>query len=191
MVTDDKAVAASGMGPRRAQVAGARDSRTALSVAALAVAVLALALAGGAILRPAGAPVAAGADAPSAPGYFDDVQRDDARAKVCNAFDVVRAGVAINTNATAPGGPDDITGGIAVGANARLAMLGGGQYLLARIDPATPAQLAKDASGLSNLLMDIGATSISGVSTTDSGQSARMAEAQSLSSALTDQCSAG
>lgn len=122
------------------------------------------------------------------PTSFTAEQQDAAKAKVCEAFNVVRKGVAVNTNASAPGGPQDLSGGIAVAANARLSLLGGGQYLLSRLDPATPEALANDSRSFANVLTDIGATAISGVPTTDPAQSDRLNNAQNLSVAIAAQC---
>jgi hypothetical protein len=169
----------------------ATASGSAIPLAALTVGVLAFGLAGWAVLRPAPEAVSTGVDSPVAAGPFDDAQRDAAEDELCTAFEVVRKGVAINANASAPGGPENLTAAIAVGANARLALLGGGQYLLARVDPAAPEKMAADAIELSNLLMDIGAASISGVPTADTAQSARMGDAQSLSTALAEECNPG
>ena len=54
-------------------------------------------------------------------------QSDDAKARVCVAFDMVRKAVSVRTNADL--GPDPVAKE-AVAANARLATLGGGEYLL-------------------------------------------------------------
>jgi hypothetical protein len=55
---------------------------------------------------------------------------------------VVRKGVSLNSNLQPPGGPEDVTGSLAVVANARISLYDGGQYLLVRLDPATPPDLA-------------------------------------------------
>ena len=78
--------------------------RRGLLYTALAVAVLSLGVAVFALLRPTGDP------------EYTDAQRSDAKAATCAAFDTVRTGVATNTNVTAPGGPDDIAGALAVAA---------------------------------------------------------------------------
>ena len=54
---------------------------------------------------------------------------------ICTAVDTVRNAVSRQTNADF--GPDPIARE-AVAANARLATIGGGNYLLARLDPAIP-----------------------------------------------------
>ncbi|CAN5488363.1 hypothetical protein BH11ACT7_BH11ACT7_34020 [soil metagenome] len=174
--------------PRKSGSTSTTQSNSALPLAALTVGVVAFALAGWAVLRPAPEPAITGSPFPAAAGSFDAADRAAAQEKLCTAFEVVRKGVAINTNASTPGGPQNLAGAIAVGANARLALLGGGQYLLARIDPAAPEKLAADATDFADLLMDIGATSISGVPTTDPAQANRMRDAQNLSTALAQQC---
>jgi hypothetical protein len=77
---------------------------------------------------------------PNSPNY-SGAQRADAKQKICTATDVVRKGVSLNTNLQAPGGPEDVTGSLAVAANARISLYDGGQYLLTRLDPATPPDL--------------------------------------------------
>ena len=72
---------------------------------------------------------------PNSPNYSSS-QRSDAKQKICAATDVVRKGVSLNTNLQPPGGPEDVTGSLAVAANARISLYDGGQYLLARLDPA-------------------------------------------------------
>ena len=65
----------------------------------------------------------------------------DAKAKACSAYVTVRTAVTLRSNANP--GPDP--GGAlaaAVSANARLALAAGNSYLMANLDPATPAPLA-------------------------------------------------
>src|SRR5262245_34443381 len=67
----------------------------------------------------------------------------DPKASVCEAFTLVRNGVQLNTNLQPAGGPADVTGVLAVAANARISLFDGGQYLMARLQPDTPADLAE------------------------------------------------
>jgi hypothetical protein len=119
---------------------------------------------------------------------YTDAQRGEARTAICTAFETVRTGVATNTNIEAPGGSGDIAGALAVAANARIALLDGGQYLLARLDPATPDDLASDVRRFANQLMDIGAAATAGVPNTDPAQAARLQDAQAASTAVSDRC---
>ena len=151
----------------------------------LAVAVLALVafgLASWALLRPAG-----GSGSATAPTYTD-VQRTDAKAKVCAAFATVRTGVSQNTNLQAPGGAEDIVGNLAVAANARLSLYDGGQYLLARVDPATPPDLATAVRSFGNTLMDIGAAATAGERNTDPKQAARLGDADAANRTIGGLC---
>lgn len=144
---------------------------TVISVAATVLVVSALGLAGWAALRPASVN-----------------QRDAAVEKVCAAFETVRTGVDLNTGTVAPGGSNAPVDPMAVAVNARLSTLGGGQYLLARIDPATPRGLATEARNFANALMDIGAASVAGVKTTDPEQVTRLQDAQALAITVNTQC---
>jgi len=148
-----------------------------LVYAALGVAVLSLGVGVFALLR----------SAAGEPEYTDS-QRSDAKAAICAVFDTVSTGVAVNTNLEPPGGSGDINGALAVAANARVALYGGGQYLLARLDPATPADLAREIRSFGNQLMDIGAAATAGMPNTDPVQAGRLENAEAASTALHGLC---
>ena len=152
----------------------------AVPVIALIVALAALGLAGWTAFRPAPEPAAGPAYTPAA--------QADAKLAICAATDLVRRGISLNTNLQSPGGEADVTGSMAVAANARLALSDGGQYLLDRLDPATPAPLADDVRKFANTLMDIGAASIAGALNTDPEQAARLREADALNGKITESC---
>lgn len=116
---------------------------------------------------------------------YTDAQRSAATARICTAFDTVRTGVATNTNVTAPG---DISGSLAAAANARLALSDGGLYLLARLDPATPEDLAEAVHTFADALLDIGAAATAGVPNTDPTQAKRLESAESASAAVSNRC---
>lgn len=156
------------------------------SIAALALAIAAVALSAWSALRPTTAETSASPDAP----VFEDSARQESRQNVCDGFATVRRGVSLNTNAGAPGGPGDAAGGLAVAANARLALLGGGLYLQSRIDPATPPELSEAAHAFADELLDIGVASIAGVPTTDSVQTQRLRSAEELSNNIARLCEA-
>ncbi|HEX5142717.1 MAG TPA: hypothetical protein VFW21_02480 [Mycobacterium sp.] len=164
---------------------GGADTTTALwSRPWVTVAVALLALAGVilgvvALTRPHSGPATAS---------FSQQQQAEAKALTCKTFDVVRRGVSRNTHLTVPGGPGDITGTRAVAANARISLFDGGQYLLARIDPATPKELADAARGFANTLMDIGAAASAGATDGDPEQVARLHSADEQNTALGKLC---
>jgi hypothetical protein len=119
---------------------------------------------------------------------YDPTQIADAKSKVCEAADVVRRGISINTNLAPAGGPQDVTGAQAVAANARISLYDGGQYLLARLDPATPAQLADKVREFAETLLDIGANATAGVPNDEPAQAKRLTDADAANSAITELC---
>lgn len=124
---------------------------------------------------------------PNSPNY-SGAQRADAKTKICAAADVVRKGVSLNTNLQVPGGPQDVTGTLAVAANARISLYDGGQYLLARLDPATPPELADAVKKFGNLLMDIGASATAGSQNSEPEQAARLKDADAANATITELC---
>lgn len=136
-------------------------------------------------------PVNAGSDTPAAaqpPEDFSQEERDQAEAKVCDAFALVSVGVA-NSSALQPQqGQADFGAAIAVAANARLALLGGGQLLLNRVDPATPDELAEAARNFGNTLMDVGAAAIAEIPTSDPAQTQRLQDADTENTKLDELC---
>ncbi len=119
---------------------------------------------------------------------FTGTKTDDPKGSICEAFNVIRNGVQINTNLQPPGGPEDVTGSMAVAANARVSLYDGGQYLLARLQPDTPTELADAIRKFANNLMDVGARSTSGIPNSDPSQAARLKEADEANKSLIDLC---
>lgn len=99
----------------------------------------------------------------------------DATARVAAAFETVRQAVLLQTHADGGTDPVAVT---AVAANARLAMAAGGLYLLARIDPATPQQLADAARSFGEILQDIAMNALAGISNDEPAQAARLRQAE-------------
>jgi hypothetical protein len=141
--------------------------------AALAIAVIAIGLAIWPLVRTPGEPA------------VNARQPEDAKARVCVAFDTVRKAVSVQTNADL--GPDPVARE-AVAANARLATFGGGVYLLSRLDPATSPELADAVRSFANNLQDIGMSQLVGVPNTDPTLAARLGEAQAASKQIADMC---
>ena len=77
----------------------------------------------------------------------------ESKQKVCAAFDTVSKAVQLQTHANL--GPDPIAQ-TAVASNARLALIGGGEYLVSRLDDQTPPDLADAVRSFANNLEDIG-----------------------------------
>lgn len=110
---------------------------------ALAIAVIAVAVAVAAWFRPAHS---------GAPSYSEQ-QTADAKKSVCTAYDSTKRAVRLNTHMESP----DPIGQLAVAANARLALLGGGEYLQGRLAaaPAAPADLANAVSSMAKTIEDL------------------------------------
>jgi hypothetical protein len=159
--------------------AGGSRGAGVLPIVAVVLALIAVGLAAWAAFRPA--------IEPAAPTY-SAAEQSDAKAKACAAADVVRRGVSLNTNLPIPGGEGDVTGSLAVAANARLSLSNGGQYLLARLDPATPANLADPVREFANKLMDIGAGAIVGLQNSDPVQATRLKEADAANVKIAEAC---
>jgi hypothetical protein len=151
-----------------------------LPVATLVFAVVAVGLGTWAVFRPAQAPS-------SAPEYTA-AQQADAKNGICAAADLVRRGVSLNTNLPVPGGAGDVTGSLAVAANARLSLSDGGQYLVHWLDPATPTELAASVRHFANTLMDIGAAATAGAPNTDPDQAARLRDADAANLEIVEAC---
>lgn len=135
-------------------------------------------------LTPIDAPTAAPTEAPEP--TFTDAQRDEAKAKVCDAFLVVSTGVANSSALQAADG--DAVGAIAIATNARLALYGGGVYMLARVDPATEPQLAEAARAFGNALMDVGAAAVANIPSDDPAHQERVKDADDENAKLQGIC---
>ena len=122
------------------------------------------------------------------PSQYTDAERADAKRQVCAAADLVRRGVSLNTNLQPAGGPQDVTGTLAVAANARVSLSDGGQYLLARLDPATPPELADAVKKFGNDLIDIGAAATAGAQNSQPEQAARLRDADTVNRTIGELC---
>ncbi|BBY91643.1 hypothetical protein MGALJ_13120 [Mycobacterium gallinarum] len=156
-----------------------------VSVLALVIALTAVGLAAWVLIKESKSQSAQSGESVS---VFTGDAADDPKATICEAFNVVRTGVQTNTNLQPPGGPEDVTGSMAVAANARLSLVEGGQYLLARLQPDTSQDLTDAIRTFANQLMDIGAHSIAGIPNSDPAQSARLKEADASSAEIADLC---
>lgn len=118
------------------------------------------------------------------PGKFSDQQAQDAKQQICQVVGTVRQATSINTNMENPT-PGDPAGGLAVAANARLALYGGGGYVLGRLaaEPATPADLAKAATTMANTMQELSINYLAGAAADSSVQQPLR---ENLSSVLSD-----
>ncbi len=73
-------------------------------------------------------------------------------------------------------------------AKARVAMYGGGTYLIGRLDPATAAPLADAVHSFANDLQDISIAALDGVGNDDPAQMARLRDGEAASERIADLC---
>jgi hypothetical protein len=94
---------------------------------------------------------------------FNSDQTAQAKTNVCSAYVTVRQAVVENTHLTIPN-PGDRIAQLAVAANARLALLGGGSYLQDRLDAehAAPTDLSFAVTALSATVQQLGADYLAG-----------------------------
>jgi hypothetical protein len=115
-------------------------------------------------------------------------RRTDRRveAEVCAAFDTVSKAVQLQTHSDL--GPDPIAQNSVAG-NARLSLIGGGDYLLSRLDDQTPPDLAEAARLFANNLQDIGVNALAGASNEDPQQAARLTAGEEGRNKVAQLCS--
>lgn len=144
---------------------------------ALVIALLAAGAAGWSLLKPEPKPETPGAVA-------------DPKAEVCGAFKIVSEAVSLRTNITPPTdlGPATAFATEAIAANARLAMAGGASYLLEKLPPNTPAELAGDVRSLADDLNTIAMSALAGVSNDTPDQSSRLRSAETTSKKIASVC---
>lgn len=147
-----------------------------LAPAALVIAVVAVALAAWGLMRsPSTGEVSA----------VSDEQTAEAKTQVCEAFEMVRNAVSLQTNADL--GRDRVATQ-AVAANARLATLGGGQFLLSRLDDAVSTELADAVRSFANNLEYIGMGQLAGAPGDDPAQQTRLNDAQTSATRIGELC---
>lgn len=112
-------------------------------------------------------------------------QAGDPKERACTAFQTVTGAVRLQTHADL--GPEPVAVE-AVAANARLALFGGGQYLLSRIGPDTPADLADAVRSFANNLEDIGMNALAGYPNSDPAQANRLKAGEEASAKVAGLC---
>jgi len=105
--------------------------------------------------------------------------------KVCTAFETVARAVQLQTHADL--GPDPIAQE-AVASNARLSLIGGGEFLLSRLDDQTPPDLADAVRSFANNLDEIGINALAGATNDDTQQAARLRAGEADRNKIADLC---
>ena len=109
----------------------------------------------------------------------------DPKERACTAFQTVTTAVRLQTHADL--GPDPVAVE-AVAANARLALFGGGQYLMSRISSDTPPDLADAVRSFATNLEDIGMNALAGFSNSDPAQTNRLKAGEEASAKVGNLC---
>jgi len=109
----------------------------------------------------------------------------DPTTRVCAAFDTVSEAVPLQTNTDL--GNDPVAQS-AVAANSRLALFGGGQYLLNSLDSETPAELADPVRSFAVTLQHIGMNALAGMTNADPDQVTYLAEGDATRQLIVDLC---
>lgn len=109
----------------------------------------------------------------------------ESKQKVCAAFDTVSKAVQLQTHADL--GPDPVAQ-TAVAGNARLSLIGGGEFLLSRLDDQTPPDVADAVCVFANNLEDIGINALAGATNDDPQQAARLTAGEDSRNKVADLC---
>jgi hypothetical protein len=119
-----------------------------------------------------------------APAYSEQ-QVSNAKARACNAFEVVQKGVRLQTNEEPSGDPAMRK---AQAADGQLSVVAGGWYLRDHVGPATPPPVATAVQDLANLLLDLGANYIAGEHDSDARLGALRTNAVSAFARVQELC---
>jgi hypothetical protein len=149
-----------------------------IAPAALAVAVVAVALAIWSLMSGGGGG-GGSAVAPAADGGGDP------KGQICGAFATVAKAIPLQTHNDL--GPDPVAQA-AVAGNARLALFGGGQYLLNNLSSDAPDDLAEPVRSFATKLQSIGMNALAGVTNTDPTQAALLADADASRQQVVELC---
>jgi hypothetical protein len=112
-------------------------------------------------------------------------QEGDPKTRVCTAFDTVSKAVSLQTHANLGAEPVPQA---AVAANARLALVGGGQYLLSVLDSATAPDLADAVRSFADDLQNIGINALAGATNSEPAQADRLTQADATRKQIADLC---
>lgn len=152
-----EAAATQGGGPsgRRTPIKGRSNTPQMLMIVALVIAVIAVVAAGWLVWTRS-----------SSSGHsssYSDEEIDNAKSSLCTATLKTRRAVVRNTHLKSPN-PDDPIAGLAIAANARLALSGGGAYLHDQlaVSEAAPKELTDGVGNLAITLEELGISYLAG-----------------------------
>jgi len=146
-----------------------------IAPAALLIAVIATALAVWALVD----------KSPEAPAATAGTGEGDSKTGVCTTFATVANAVSMQTHNNLGAEP---VAEAAVAGNARLALFGGGQYLLNSIQPDTPDELAESVRSFAAKLQAVGMNALAGLGNADPNQAPLLADAEQDRKKIADLC---
>lgn len=112
---------------------------------------------------------------------FTDREIADAKSRACAAFEIVRSAAELQ-NQPKDGDP------LAATANARLSLMVGSAYLLARLNPATPPALATAVRTLADDLLELAENAMAGAQNDDPAQAQRIQNADAADKRISELC---
>ncbi len=115
-------------------------------------------------------------------------EQTSAKLAVCDAMILVREGIAVNATLQLAEGSDEQIGALLRGANSRLALVTGAEFLQSKLNPAVPADLSDAVQKFSDKLLDIGAAAAAGKLNSDPEQANRLHDADTYSALINDLC---
>ena len=123
----------------------------------------------------------------AAPAGPSELQVAEAKTKACDAYNLVGSAVTLRSNVDLGPTPAPIDLAV-VETNARQTFTAGNTYLLSRVDPATPAQLATIVKNFASDLEDVAINSLAGVNNDDPAQAARLQNMVDLNGQINELC---
>jgi hypothetical protein len=119
----------------------------------------------------------------------DSTEQASAKTSLCDATVLVRKGISANNTLPIPGGAGDQVGALLKAANARVALVNGAQYLMTKLTPAVPDDLAEAVHKFADTLVEIGAAAATGIANDDPEQANRLHDADTYAAQINDLCS--
>lgn len=107
----------------------------------------------------------------------------DGKAGTCSAFATASRAITLQTN----GGAEPLPEALAA-TNSRQALIGGGEYLLARIDAGTPKELADAVTAFANDVQTLGLNYLGGAVSGDPAQAELIKRADAGMKSIADMC---
>lgn len=107
----------------------------------------------------------------------------EGKAGICSAFTTASRAISLQTNGGAEPLPEPLAA-----TNSRQALIGGGEYLLARVDSSTPRDLAEAVTAFADDVQTLGLNYLGGSVATDPAQADLIKRADAGMKSIADMC---